>query len=98
MAFAFAAQDGGGLFDLHRNGDVHDLRRRVPVLPWQEFDRAISKPGVGNTDSIDNLFAREQLDDRLCRTCSAAREPRRISILVVDNDRPGCRISGGDGH
>ena len=97
MAFAFAAQNGGGLLDLHRNGDVHDLRRRVPVLSRQEFDRAISKPGVGNTDSIDNLFAREQLDDRVCRTCSAAREPRQISILVDDNDLPGCGLPWRDG-
>ena len=97
MAFAFAAQDGGGVFDLHRNGDVHDLCRRVPVLPRQEFDRAISKPGVGNTDSIDNLFAREQLDDRAGGACSAAREPRQISILVDDNDLPGCRLPWRDG-
>jgi len=98
MAFAFAAQDGGSLFDHHRDGDVHDLRRRVPVLSGQEFDRAVSKPGVGDTDSIDYLFAREQLDDRACRTCSGAREPKTISILVDGNDLPGCCLPGGDGH
>src|SRR6267142_1458598 len=98
MAFALAAQNGGGLFDLHRNGDVHDLRRRVLVLPWQEFDRAVSKPGVGDTDSINNLFAREQLDDRVCRARSAAREPGKISILVDGNDLPGCCLPWCDGR
>ena len=98
MAFAFAAQDGGGLFDRHRNGDVHDLRRGLPVLSRQELDRAISEPGVGDTDSIDNLFAREQLDDRVCRARFAAREPRKISILVDGNDPPGCRFPWRDGR
>jgi len=41
--------------------DVHDLRRRVPVLSRQELDRAISEPGIGDADPIDNLFARSSL-------------------------------------
>src|SRR5262245_45599612 len=92
VAIAFTAQGGGSLIDPHRIGDVHDLRRRLPVLYWEELDRTVSERGAGDADHLNDLFAREQPDDRACRACSAAGEPREISVLVDDHNLAGRRF------
>src|SRR5262245_5691259 len=97
MAIALSAQDGGDQFDHDRIGDVHDLRRGLPVLSGQELDRALSAPGVGDADYLDDLSTGEQLDDRVCRTCSATRATQPISILVDGDDLPGSGLSRVDG-
>jgi len=81
-------------FDRHRNGDVHDLRRRVPVLPRQEFDGPYPNQVLETPILSTICLLGSSLTIVFAERASAAREPRQISILVDGHNLPGRHLSG----
>ena len=63
METAVEPQAGGHLSHLDRDWSLLDLRRRVCLLPGQEFDRSDAARSFGPPDSIHDLPAFEQRDD-----------------------------------